>query len=85
MAGKTSGDSIPGVSAIIFRGIQDSFTTQADCQNPPESTPKTSLKSSLARERPGPPTGLKPDSIPRVKSVWRSNQCPMRYFVTKPS
>jgi hypothetical protein len=28
MTAKTSGDSGPGVSGIIFRGIQDSFTTQ---------------------------------------------------------
>jgi len=50
MAGKTSGDSTLGVSAIIFRGIQDSFTTQAEYQNPPESSPK----ASLARERAAP-------------------------------
>jgi hypothetical protein len=28
MTAKTSGDSSPGVSGIIFRRIQDSFTTQ---------------------------------------------------------
>ena len=28
MTAKTSGDSTRGVSGIIFRGIQDSFTTQ---------------------------------------------------------
>jgi hypothetical protein len=28
MTAKTSGDSTPGVSINIFRGIQDSFTTQ---------------------------------------------------------
>jgi hypothetical protein len=37
MTGKTSGDSSRGVSGFIFRGIQDSFTTQGLRAKSPES------------------------------------------------
>jgi len=42
MTAKTSGDSTPGVSGIIFPGIQDSFTTQGLApQNGPEPRTET--------------------------------------------
>jgi hypothetical protein len=45
MARKTSGDSSRGVSGIIFRGIQDSFTTQGFA--PKKATEQASCLSHL--------------------------------------
>jgi hypothetical protein len=48
MAHKTSGDSTLGVSGIIFRRIQDSFTTQGLLPK----FARIDAQASLARERP---------------------------------
>jgi hypothetical protein len=54
MAGKTSGDSSPGVSGIIFFGIQDSFTTHRPRQIAPghaswhDSPPRAQISHSGA-------------------------------------
>jgi hypothetical protein len=61
---KTSGDSRPGVSGILFRRIQDSFTTQGS-QDLGVARSTALTDDSLVREPAG--SLLKPTHIPRVK------------------
>jgi hypothetical protein len=84
MACKTSGDSGRGVSGNIFRGIQDSFTTQGltagrgwpGFPRNPESAPVGQQQS---------PRAVKPNAIARVRMVWGAVQCPTRCFAVRPS
>lgn len=82
MTAKTSGDSTQGVSGIIFRAIQDSFTTQGFN---PKRPPDPSVPSSLRREAPA-LAGPKPYAAGNVKLVPReASRCPMHCLVTTPS
>jgi hypothetical protein len=51
MAGKTSGDSGLGVSGNIFRGIQDSFTTQGLTAGMGPRTPNRLLRANRSLYR----------------------------------
>ena len=53
MAQETSGDSSGGVSGYIFRGIQDSFTTQGLLQKRPRRCPILLKKAAVSRLQPG--------------------------------
>jgi hypothetical protein len=61
MTSETSGDSRPGVSGIIFRRIQDSFTTQGSETPPGDPSRIAHLRVNRSRQRsrnPMPPIAL---------------------------
>src|ERR1700738_912720 len=80
MTPKTSGDSTPGVSTNIFRGIQDSFTTQGLPTSKARKTGESAGRPASPGREPQAAAGVKPPRARRVGVDQRSRPTPYALF-----